>query len=63
MSAREQRRILAELATLKNTVIRLETKVDMNQQPPPTPILGPLGGAVGLIAGTILTYQQLTGKA
>lgn len=79
MSAREQRRILTELGHLKNQVVRLETKVDILQQspgnaapPPPvyvpapqsqTPFLPTLGGTVGLIAGTILTWQQLTGKA
>lgn len=72
MSAREQRRILSELGSLQRQVVRLETKVDiMGQQPapppvyvpPPSPVLPNIGGAIGLIAGGILTWQQLTGKA
>lgn len=64
--------ILAALDTMKLQVARLETRFEawqQQQQPPtvqqpaPAPSALPTaGGIVGLVAGTIVAYAQITGK-
>lgn len=65
--------ILAALDTMKLQVARLETRFEAWQQqqqapivqqpaPPPSNALPTAGGIVGLVAGTIVAYAQITGK-
>lgn len=70
MTARRDRSVLIDaLDQLKLQVARLETKVDIIQRtPPPAPAPTPsalptAGGIIGLVAGAITTWSQLTGKA
>lgn len=67
MSARQTRRILAALLRLETKVVRLETKVDILQQQQQPPSSGSplphIGGAIGLVAGAITTWQTVTGRA
>lgn len=66
------RALLASMDQLKVQVARLETLVDVIRRTPPTvPVPAPssssalptAGGIIGLVAGAITTWSQLTGKA
>jgi hypothetical protein len=65
------RALIAALDQLKLQVARLETIVDIIRRTPPVPsppaasgsALPTAGGIIGLVAGAITTWSQLTGKA
>lgn len=62
------RALLASLDQLRVQVARLETLVDVIRRTPPVPpastsALPTAGGIIGLVAGAITTWSQLTGKA
>jgi hypothetical protein len=72
VSSRRDRVLLDSLEQLKLQVARLETIVDIiRRTPPATPpaatssgsALPTAGGIIGLVAGAITTWSQLTGKA
>jgi hypothetical protein len=65
------RTLLAGLEEVRLQIARLETLVDViRRTPPPVPVpqssgsaLPAAGGIIGLVAGAITTWSQLTGKA
>lgn len=65
------RAVLAGLDQLKLQVARLETLMEVVQRTPPATAppsasgsaLPTAGGIIGLVAGAITTWSQLTGKA
>jgi hypothetical protein len=69
--SRRDRALMASLDGLKLSVARLETLVDVIRRTPPPPAppapspsaLPTAGGIIGLVAGAITTWSQLTGKA